>query len=262
MLSQITPLILTYNEEANLDLTLKALGWAETIIVIDSYSDDRTLEILAKNANVKIFQRRFDTHAQQWNYGLSQVQTEWVLSLDADYQMTPVLVEEIAQLNDNLEVDSYWINFKFCVFGKPLHRSILPPREALFRRDKASYIDDGHTQLLHTIGASASLQNFIYHDDRKPLERWLQAQNRYATLEVKKLTRTPKTELCRNDRIRQLKFVAPFAVLVYCLIFKRGFLDGKYGCFYAFQRMIAEMILSVRLLEAEMQSVIRLKPLN
>jgi glycosyltransferase involved in cell wall biosynthesis len=262
MLKHITPLILTYNEEANLERTLAALSWAETIIVIDSYSTDRTLEILARHSNTKVFQRHFDSHAKQWNYGLDQVETEWVLSLDADYQMTSTLIEEISHLNNNPEIDSYWINFKFHVFGKPLNRSILPPREALFRLDKARYIDDGHTQLLQSTGTSATLQSFICHDDRKPLGRWLSAQNRYATLEVEKLTKTPKKELCRNDRIRQIKFVAPFAVLVYCLIFKRGLLDGRRGCFYAFQRMVAEMILSIRLLEAEMQPTISLKPLD
>jgi glycosyltransferase involved in cell wall biosynthesis len=251
MLKQITPLILTYNEEANIGRTLQTLDWAETIIVVDSYSTDQTLAILSQNPRVKVLQRQFDTHTQQWNYGLEQIQTEWVLSLDADYQISSPLLEELSQLHDDMKIDSYWINFKFCISGKPLGHSILPPREALFRRCKAKYIDDGHTQLLKMVGTSSRLQGFIHHDDRKPLERWLQAQSRYATLEVKKLTTAPKGELCRNDRIRQMKFIAPFAVLFYCLIFKRGFLDGKHGFIYAFQRMIAEMILSVRLIEAE-----------
>ncbi|WP_309738664.1 glycosyltransferase, partial [Chamaesiphon sp. OTE_20_metabat_361] len=84
----ITPLILTYNEVPNIQRTLQKLDWATEIIVIDSYSEDRTLEILKSYPKIKIFQRKFDTHAQQWNYGLEQVKSEWVLSLDADYVLT------------------------------------------------------------------------------------------------------------------------------------------------------------------------------
>lgn len=254
MLKQITPVILTYNEAENIDRTLQALGWADEIVVVDSYSNDETLSILAKYPQVKIFQRHFDTHAQQWNYGLAQVQTEWALSLDADYCLTSALVDEIAKLQPATGINSYWINFKFCIFGKPLRNNILPPREALFRCEAATYFDDGHTQRLQSTGHSSHLQNYIYHDDRKPLGRWLWAQERYAYLEVQKLMATPSQELGRNDRIRQMKFVAPFAVFTYCLILKGGILDGWHGWFYAFQRMIAEMILSARLIEANIQS--------
>jgi hypothetical protein len=90
----------------------------------------------------------------------------------------------------------------------------------------------------------------IYHDDRKPLNRWLWAQDRYALLEVQKLMNTSSEELGLNDRIRQMKVVAPFAVLVYCLIFQGGILDGWHGCFYALQRMMAEIVLAARLIEA------------
>jgi len=75
MLEQITPLILTYNEENNINRTLEKLKWANKIIVIDSYSTDTTLEILSQYPQVKVFQRKFDTHATQWNYGLEKVAT-------------------------------------------------------------------------------------------------------------------------------------------------------------------------------------------
>jgi glycosyltransferase involved in cell wall biosynthesis len=253
MLNQITPVILTYNEAANLDRTLQGLTWADSIVIIDSYSDDETLIIIAEYPQVKLFQRRFDTHARQWNYGLTQVQTEWVLSLDADYGVSSELVAELAQLEPTAAIDSYWISFKFCIFGKPLQGAILPPREALFRRSNATYIDDGHTQLLQSTGCSGRLQAAIHHDDRKSLGRWLWAQDRYATLEVQKLMNSPTEALGLNDRIRQAKVIAPFAVLIYCLILRKGILSGWHGWFYAFQRMIAEMILSARLIEASLR---------
>lgn len=249
-LDNITPLILTYNEEPNIDRTLQTLAWAKEIIAIDSYSEDRTLEILKSYPQVKIFQRKFDTHAQQWNYGLEQVKSEWILSLDADYVLTDKLIESFETLVD-LEISGYLIPFKYCVFSKPLKGTILPPRLALFRADSGIYIDDGHTQLLSLQGRAKQLNEYIHHDDRKSLSRWLWAQDRYMIIEAKKLLETPDRELSWGDRIRKRKIFAPFIILIYCLILKGGILDGWRGWYYGFQRTLAELLLSIHLIEAE-----------
>ncbi|MBE9033795.1 glycosyltransferase family 2 protein [aff. Roholtiella sp. LEGE 12411] len=251
MLENITPLILTFNEAPNIERTLENLTWAKQIIVIDSYSTDETLEILTSYAQVKLFQRKFDTHATQWNYGLEQVTSEWVLSLDADYIITNEVITAIKELPENSQIDGYFARFKYCVFGKPLGGTILPPRQVLFRKDQSIYIDDGHTQLLQVQGKSATLTGYIHHDDRKPLSRWLWAQERYTVLEVKKLLETPVSELSWSDRIRKQKILAPFIILIYCLILKGGILDGWHGLYYAFQRVLAEVILAIRLIETE-----------
>ncbi|MDJ0616279.1 MAG: glycosyltransferase family 2 protein [Calothrix sp. MO_192.B10] len=251
MLERITPLILTYNESPNIDRTLHHLVWAKTIVVIDSYSTDETLEILHSYPQIQVFQREFDTHTNQWNYGLEQVKSQWVLSLDADYIITDELISEIKELPENTEIDGYFARFKYCVFGKPLRGSILPPRQVLFRKDKSVYIDDGHTQLLEVKGKSAMLSGYIHHDDRKPLTRWLWAQDRYMIIEAQKLLETPQSELSLGDRIRKQKILAPFIILFYCLILKGGILDGWHGWYYAFQRMLAEILLAIRLFEYE-----------
>lgn len=251
MIEKITPLILTFNEEPNIERTVRHLTWAKTIVIIDSYSTDKTLEILQFYPQTKVFQRTFDTHATQWNYGLEQVQSEWVLSLDADYVVTDELSNEIKNLPKNILLDSYLINFKYCVFGKPLRGTLLPPRAALFRKDKATYIDDGHTQLLQVEGKIGRLLSYIHHDDRKSLSRWLWAQDRYMIIEAKKLLETPNSQLSFGDRIRKQKFIAPFLILFYCLILKKGILDGWAGWYYAFERMLAETLLSIRLIETE-----------
>ncbi len=251
MLKEVTPLILTYNEASNIDRTLQHLTWAKAIVVVDSYSHDETLEILRSYPEVQIFQRKFNTHADQWNYGLEQIKSQWVLSLDADYVVTDELVAEIEALSVNQKINGYFAKFKYCVFGNPLRGTILPPRQILFRKDKATYIDDGHTQLLQLTGESAMLSGYIHHDDRKPLSRWLWAQDRYMIIEVKKLLETPVNELNIGDRIRKQKIIAPFIILLYCLILKGGILDGWAGWYYAFQRMLAEILLSIRLIEYE-----------
>ncbi|MFQ3614792.1 MAG: glycosyltransferase family 2 protein [Cyanobacteriota bacterium] len=256
-LEAITPLILTYNEAPNIDRTLQQLTWASRIVVIDSYSTDETLEILSRYPQVEVFQRHFDTHASQWNYGIAQVNTEWVLSLDADYFITDNLLNEIKLLSSSQSIDGYFANFKYCVFGKPLRGTLLPPRQVLFRKERAIYIDDGHTQLLQVKGNSSYLKSCIYHDDRKPLSRWLWAQDRYMVIEAKKLLETPASQLSLGDRIRKQKVIAPFIILVYCLIIKGGILDGWRGWYYAFQRMFAELLLSLRLIEEEWKTKAR-----
>ncbi|MEO1378535.1 MAG: glycosyltransferase family 2 protein [Cyanobacteria bacterium J06635_10] len=251
MLEKITPLILTYNEAPNIERTLQKLTWANTIVVIDSYSTDQTLEILYSIPQVQVFQRKFDSFAVQCNYGLEKIASEWVLSLDADYILTNELVSEIKSLQRSLDINSYSVRFKYCVFGKPLHGTLLPPRKVLYKREKATYEDDGHAHRVNVEGESATLSSYIHHDDRKPLSRWLWAQDRYMIIEVKKLTQTPDSEISLGDRIRKQKILAPFIILFYCLILKGGILDGWHGWYYAFQRMLAETLLSIRLIEFE-----------
>ncbi len=200
---------------------------------------------------VQLFKRKFDTHATQWNYGLEQVQSDWVLSLDADYIVTDELVAEIKELPLNSSINGYFAQFKYCVFGKPLRNTILPRRQVLFRKSKAIYIDDGHTQLLEIHGEHSQLSAYIHHDDRKPLSRWLWAQDRYMVIETKKLLATPTNELNLGDRIRKQKILAPLIILFYCLILKGGILDGWHGWYYALQRVLAEILLGIHLIEAE-----------
>lgn len=251
MLEKITPLILTYNEAVNIQRTLKALSWAKRIVVIDSFSTDETLDSLRSYPQVEIFQRPFDTHTHQWNYGLAQVDSEWVLSLDADYVLSNELIAEMRSLSGDTDIDGYFICFKYCIFGKPLRGTILPPRQALFRKSKATYIDDGHTQLLQVQGKQDTLKSCIFHDDRKPLTRWLWAQDRYMLIEAKKLLDNTNSQLGSGDRIRKHKILAPFIVFVYCLVIKGGIFDGWHGWYYACQRMLAEIILTIRLVELE-----------
>lgn len=217
---------------------------------MDSYSDDATLEIIRQHPQVQLFQRPFDSHAKQWNYGIAQVDTDWALSLDADYIVTPELRDELAGLAPPSELNSYWLRFRYCVFGQPLRGAILPPRQALFRVDQAEYIDDGHTQLLQCGGDSQTLKVHLFHDDRKSLQRWLWAQDRYAKLEVQKLLEAPRKELSFGDRIRRDTPFAPLIIVVYCLLLKGGILEGPKGLYYAAQRCVAELILALRLLDA------------
>jgi len=251
IISEITPLILTYNESPNIGRILQRLTWAKRIVVIDSHSTDETLEILKSFPQVEVYQRKFDTAANQGNYGLDQITTEWVLSLDADYFLTDELIKEVERLNPQNSISAYWVRFKYCVFGKTLRGSLYPPRKVLYRREKARYEDDGHTQRVRVDGQAAWLSSYMLHDDRKPLSRWLSSQDRYTLLEVKKLRQTPRGRLGLADLMRRGKVLAPFASFFYCLVIQRGGLDGWAGWYYALQRVLAEILLAISLIEDE-----------
>jgi len=173
--------------------------------------------------------------------------------LDADYTLGSELIKEIENLEhcNNESISGYFIPFKYCVFGQPLRGTILPAREALFKKESAIYIDDGHTQVLKNKGRSSILYSFIFHDDRKPLDRWLWAQDRYMKLETAKILSTPSPQLSLSDKIRKTKILAPFLVFFYCLILKQGIFDGWPGWYYALQRTLAEILLAIHLIEAE-----------
>lgn len=254
MTSAITPVILTYNEAPNLARTLERLRWADQVVVLDSFSTDDTEQIARSHPNTVFHQRTFDDHAKQWNYGVNLAKTEWVLSLDADYVLQPGLVSELESLEPDPAACAYYIRFRYCVFGKPLRASLYPSRAALFRKGRCRYVLDGHTQRLEIDGATASLENGIDHDDRKPLSRWLWSQDRYAAAEVDKLLGAPADSLSMQDKLRRLVVVAPFAALIYSLLIRGTVLDGPAGWHYAFQRMTAELILSLRLLERKLLS--------
>ena len=98
MLDQITPLILTYNERSNIERTLARLDWARRIVVIDSFSTDGTLDILRRDRRIAVFTREFVDFAGQCNFGLTQIETRWVLSLDADYELSGELLDELRRL--------------------------------------------------------------------------------------------------------------------------------------------------------------------
>ena len=249
MLEQITPLILTYNEAPNIARSLAGLSWAKEIVVVDSYRDDETVEIARSFQQVRVVQRAFDSHRNQWEFGLKEtrIKTPWVLALDADYVVTNELVAELEKLQPDPHTTGYRANFIYCINGKRLRSGIYPPVTVLYRREAASYIQDGHTQRVAVEGTIEELRAPLLHDDRKSLRRWFNSQKRYTELEAQKLREADQTELSRADRFRRWRVVVPPAMLVYCLIVRGGIFDGWAGFYYAFQRTAAELMLAVNL---------------
>jgi glycosyltransferase involved in cell wall biosynthesis len=253
MLNRITPVLLTYNEEQNIARTLSRLRWAKDIVVVDSGSTDGTLAVLAKFPNTRVFNRRFDTHANQWRFAVeeTQITTDWILRLDADYQMTDALTEELALLDPEAPVSGYRIGFNYAIFSHQLLSSLYPPNTILLRRGCFSVRDKGHTEAWEVNGSIATVSSRILHDDWKSTGQWVAGQARYMQRELDWL-RTGKTGLARWLRLTPP--LMPIAVLLYCLFGKGLLLNGRAGIFYSLQRMVAEAVLSLMVLEQNMRN--------
>jgi glycosyltransferase involved in cell wall biosynthesis len=249
MLDLITPLILTYNEAPNIARALQGLTWAREIVVVDSFSDDETVQIATSFPNVRVVQRAFDCHRNQWEFGLQEtaISTPWVLALDADYVVTEELIAELKTLQPNSETSGYRAKFVYCINGKRLRSGIYPPVTVLYRRESAKYVQDGHTQRVAVEGGIEDLRVPVLHDDRKSFKRWFNSQSKYTELEAQKLKATDPRVLEFADRLRRWRFIVPPAMLFYCLVVRGGVLDGSAGFYYAFQRAMAELMLGHRL---------------
>jgi glycosyltransferase involved in cell wall biosynthesis len=258
VLGDITPVILTLNEAANIGRSLEQLTWARQVVMVDSGSIDETLAIAGRFANVRTVHRPFDSHAEQWRFAVEEtgIASDWILRLDADYMVVNALREELAALTPSSQTAAYRIGFTYCIGGKRLRASLYPALPVLFRRGKASFVADGHTEKLQIDGPVVPLTNRLLHDDRKSLERWLQSQSRYQAIEADKLLMRPWAELSWADRLRCTRVLGPLAVAVQCLLVKGLVFDGAAGLHYTAQRVTADLILSMHLLQRDLDKVV------
>ena len=257
MLDQITPVIMTRDEEANIERTLRQLEWARDVVVVDSFSKDATPEIVRRFPNVRLFYREIDTIAEQWNFGVAQISTPWALALDADYFVPSEFTHELSRLAPPPGTHAYRAAFRYAVGGKTLRASLYPPREVLLYRRHCTFWQDGHTQRVRVEGAVGDLRTPLIHDDRKDFRRFVERQRHYMRREAAKIRAADPSTLNFASRLRKLIVVAPFAVLVHTLFVKGLILDGLPGLRYVFERFVAELMLSRELTKTGTQNAER-----
>ena len=216
--ADVTPVILTRDEEANIARTLGQLKWAREVIVVDSGSKDATLTIARGFPNVRVEER----------------------TLDADYFVPGTFPRELQELRG--DVAGYVAHFHYAIQGRKLRASLYPERAVLLRRDAISFSMDGHTQRVNISGPTADLRTRFIHDDRKPFTRFLERQRAYMRDEAAKIRRGDNLNFAA--RVRKLRVVAPVAVLLQTLFIKGLILDGVAGLTYAYERFVAELMLS------------------
>jgi glycosyltransferase involved in cell wall biosynthesis len=255
VIEAITPLVITFDEVPNISRTIDKLAWARRVVVVDSGSTDGTLDVLARYPHIAVFKRGFDSFADQCNFGLAQIETEWALSLDADYELSEQLVAELSTLHETEGVAGYCASFVYRIHGRPLRGTLYPPRIVLYRAKNARYANEGHGHKVTVSGDVRPLSGVIYHDDRKPVSRWLASQQRYARLEADYLLQADARVLSTSDRVRRMAWPAPILLFFYVLVVKGCLLDGWRGWFYTLQRVLTECMIALELIDRRLRRV-------
>ncbi len=228
--------IITKNEEANLARTLVSVQFADQIVVLDSGSTDRTVEI-ARAAKAEVFEEPWGGFATAKNSAIAKCTGAWVLSLDADEELTPELQTDIRTLlHSDPPVDAYFIRRRNLFLGRWIkHGGFYPdPKLRLFRRATARFattLQFEERPVHETIafdGKTATLNHDLIHHAYPTLENYLEHMDRYSTLGSEVLVN--KGNVSRS----WLAFVCnvlliPKLTFVWNYFFRLGFLDGREG---------------------------------
>lgn len=251
----LTVIILTFNEEKNIVQAIDSIkSIAKRIVVVDSFSTDNTVSI-AKELGAEVFVNEFYNQAQQFTWALDNidVDTKWVLRLDADERLTYSSSKEIADIivkNENTDVNGAIVRFNVRFLGKDLrHGGIYPIKVLrLFKYGKVHIEDrnmDEHMVLNE--GKCIELKNDSIHQDFKSLSAWIDKHNKYSSREmldyfdnavdshqtlcgVAKIKRFIKTKIYYK---LPMGFRA-WLYYVYRYYFRLGFLDGREGKIFCF----------------------------
>ena len=223
--------MIAMNEEANLPRTLESVRWADEIIVVDSGSKDRTLEI-AQSFGAKTSYHAFGGHGEQKNVALDLCACDWILLLDADEVLTPALQDEIRQvLNGESRYGAYWIPRLNLIFGRWMrHGGFYPDRKLrLFRRGSARLSEGvGPHSTPQFEGPKGRLRHDMLHYAYPDLNIYLEHMNRYSS-EIAQLLHK-KGRVSKSIYAFLWNAVAnPAATFVYNYFFRLGFLDGREG---------------------------------
>ncbi|MCH2022725.1 MAG: glycosyltransferase family 2 protein [Saprospiraceae bacterium] len=223
---KISIIIPTYNEEKNLSELLPLLTWADEIIVIDSYSTDKTQEI-AQQYKVRFIQHEYISPAKQKNWIIPQASNKWIFLLDADERPTPSLINEIKKLLNNsvLDKDAYWIYRKNYFLGQQVNYSGWQNDKVIrfFRKDICKYDDKHVHEEIITEGSIGILKGKLEHYTCQSLAHFSDKMDRYAYWSA-------KDYYAKTTRVSYFHLgIKPLFRFLNHFLFKLGFLDGKVG---------------------------------
>jgi glycosyltransferase involved in cell wall biosynthesis len=227
---KISATIVTLNEERNIARAIESLQCADEIIVVDSGSRDRTRDI-AMHLGARVFEERWRGYAAQKNFAASRAENDWILSLDADEQLTPALAAEIAALKQTgTTVDGYTFPRKAQYLGRWIeHSGWYPDKKVrLYDRTKAEWTGSFVHESVRVDGIVGELQSDLLHFTCNSLSDHLRTLDRYTTLAASEVVARQ-----RPVGIRRLTF-DPLWTSFRTYILQRGFLDGRQGLAIAY----------------------------
>lgn len=222
----LSVVIITLNEESNLQRTLASVAWADEIVVVDSGSTDRTREV-ADSFHAKLYDEPWKGFAAQKNSALAKASGDWILSLDADEEVEPALAAEIRTvLAANPSVAGFRISRKNFFLGRWIkHGGYYPdPKLRLFRRGAGRFEDRLVHEDLRIDEASGTLRGHLLHHAYPTLDSYIEHMNRYSTLGA---------QMAAGKRARGFSLIdiaiRPRLTFLYNYFLRGGFLDGREG---------------------------------
>lgn len=225
-MEKLTAIIPTGNEIHNIEAAIASVGFADEILVVDSYSTDGTYEKAQQHAT-KVVQRKFDYPASQKNWAIPQATHDWVLLIDADERVTPELQAEIKSILKNPPKNKvgFWIGRMNHFMGKRVHYSGWRNDSVirLFKKAHCRYEDKHVHEEIIADGKLGRLTNKLYHNTYVSLDQYLEKMNRYATWQAKDYDQ-------KTGKLTVYHFILkPFWGFFKHYIVQSGFRDGVVG---------------------------------
>ncbi|HEV2135128.1 MAG TPA: glycosyltransferase family 2 protein [Terracidiphilus sp.] len=230
MPNSLSVVLITLNEAADLPRTLTSVRWAQEIVVVDSGSSDDTVAI-ARKAGARVFQEPWKGFGAQKNSAIARATGDWILSLDADEEVSPELAAEAkVLLAGDPPFSAYRIPRLNHFLGRPMrHGGYWPdPKLRLFRRGAARFGDRAVHESMQAAGPIGTLKNPLLHHCYATLEDYVEHMNRYSTASAQMLVaagRAPRS----LPALAWTGLINPAATFLYNYFFRLGFLDGREG---------------------------------
>lgn len=222
--------IITHNEEANLPRTLASVRWADQVVVVDAQSTDETVAI-AQTSGAQVFSEDWKGFAAQKNSAIDKCTCDWILSIDADEEVSPGLAEEIRTLlTSTPRADAYWMPRRNFFLGRALrHGGFYPDRKLrLFRRGSAQFAERAVHETLVCSGRTGNLRCDLLHHAYPTLTSYIEHMNRYSTLGGEILHAEGRCSRSSAAFVWNT-MMAPYIAFLYNYLFRLGFLDGREG---------------------------------
>ena len=223
--------IITFDEEANLGRTLASVaGLADEIVVLDSGSTDRTPEI-ARSFRAHLHTQTWGGFAVQKNAAIARCTCDWVLSLDADEEVSPELRDAIRRvLAGSSPHAQFAIPRRNFFLGRPMrHGGFYPdPKVRLFRRGMGSFENRAVHETVEVLGTVGTLRGDLLHHAYPTLTDYIEHMNRYSTLGAEHAAERGKGSRGALPFVWNV-LLNPLATFFYNYVLRLGFLDGREG---------------------------------
>ena len=227
----LSVVIITRNEESNIGRTLASVAWADERIVVDSGSIDRTLEI-ARRQGANVYEESWKGYAQQKNSAIAKASADWILSLDADEEVSAQLAESIRRVVGNAKsnVDGYFIARRNLFLGRWIrHGGFYPDHKLrLFRSGNGEFVERAVHETMRVDGRTAVLEGDLIHNAYPTLTAYIETMNRYSSLGADVAMQRGQVSQALPSFLWNIH-IRPTLNFIWNYLFRAGFLDGKEG---------------------------------